>query len=86
MEYQIFLYIFQKKSAMATLGLKEMEKFLWKEEVRFYMKKYGTALLNCMPQFLANSFLGLNYISSVQTMYIYLNLIDLSKKNTFFSI
>ena len=37
-----------------------------------------------MPQFLANSFLGLNYISSVQTMYIYLNLIDLSKKNIFY--
>ena len=24
MEYQVFLYIFQKNSAMATLGLKEM--------------------------------------------------------------
>ena len=30
MEYQIFLCIFQKNSAMATLGLKEMAKFLWK--------------------------------------------------------
>ena len=29
MEYQIFLCIFQKNSAMATLGLKEMGKFLW---------------------------------------------------------
>ena len=29
MEYQVFLCIFQKNSAMATLGLKEMEKFLW---------------------------------------------------------
>ena len=29
MEYQLFLCIFQKKSAMATLGLKEMGKFLW---------------------------------------------------------
>ena len=28
MEYQVFLCIFQNKSAMATLGLKEMEKFL----------------------------------------------------------
>ena len=28
-EYQVFLCIFQKKSAMATLGLKEMGKFLW---------------------------------------------------------
>ena len=29
MEFQVFLCIFQKKSAMATLGLKEMGKFLW---------------------------------------------------------
>ena len=29
MEYQVFLCIYQKNSAMATLGLKEMEKFLW---------------------------------------------------------
>ena len=29
MEYQVFLYIFQKNSAMATLGLKEMGKLLW---------------------------------------------------------
>ena len=29
MEYQVFLYIFQKNSSMATLGLKEMGKFLW---------------------------------------------------------
>ena len=29
MEYQVFLCIFQKNSAMATYDLKEMEKFLW---------------------------------------------------------
>jgi hypothetical protein len=29
MKYQVFLCIFQKKLAMATLGLKEMGKFLW---------------------------------------------------------
>ena len=29
MEYQVFLCIFQNNSAMATLGLKEMGKFLW---------------------------------------------------------
>jgi hypothetical protein len=29
MEYQVFLCIFQKNSAMATLGLKEVGKFLW---------------------------------------------------------
>ena len=28
-EYQVFLCIFQKNSAMATLGLKEMEKLFW---------------------------------------------------------
>ena len=38
----------------------------------------------CMPQFLANSSLGLIYVFSVQTVFICLNLIDLSKKNTFF--
>ena len=29
MEYQVFLCIFQKNSAMATLGLNEMGKFSW---------------------------------------------------------
>ena len=29
MEYNVFLCILQKNSAMATLGLKEMGKFLW---------------------------------------------------------
>ena len=29
MEYQVFLCIFQKNSAMATLGSKETGKFLW---------------------------------------------------------
>ena len=29
MEYQVFFCIFQKNSAMAALGLKEMGKFLW---------------------------------------------------------
>ena len=29
MEYLVFLCIFQKNSAMATYGLKEMGKFLW---------------------------------------------------------
>ena len=29
MEYQVFLCIFKKNSAMATLDLKEMGKFLW---------------------------------------------------------
>ena len=29
MEYRVFLCIFEKNSAMATLGLKEMGKFVW---------------------------------------------------------
>ena len=33
MEYQGFLCIFQKKSAMATYGLKEMGKCLWNKSV-----------------------------------------------------
>ena len=31
MDYQVFLCIFQNNSAMATLGLKEMGKFLWED-------------------------------------------------------
>ena len=38
-----------------------------------------------MPRFLANSFLGLDHVFSVQAWYICLNLIDLSKKSTFCS-
>ena len=37
-----------------------------------------------MPRFLANSFLGLNYVFSVQVWYICLDLIDLSKKKVQF--
>ena len=40
MEYQVFLCIFQKTSAMATLGVKEMGKFLWegREKSLFFWK------------------------------------------------
>ena len=44
------------------------------------------ALLNCMPRFLANSFLGLDYVFRVQVWYNYLNLIDLSKKKSTFCL
>ena len=42
MEYQVFLCIFQNNSAMATLGLKEMGKFLWegREKSRLYLSEY----------------------------------------------
>ena len=33
-EYKVFLCIFQKNSAMATLGMKEMGKFLWEGRVK----------------------------------------------------
>ena len=39
MEYQVFFCIFQKKSAMATLGLKEMGKFLWELEKKSQFSK-----------------------------------------------
>ena len=51
-------------------------------EVRFYMK--GPSKLHAAIS--SKQFLGLNYFFRVQAMYIYLDLIDLSKKNTFFSI
>ena len=35
-EYQVFLFIFQKNSAMATLGLKEMGKFLWEGKKKVF--------------------------------------------------
>ena len=38
-----------------------------------------------MPRFLANSFLGLNYVFSIQVWYICLNLIDFSKKKFVYS-
>ena len=38
MEYQVFLCIFQKNSAMATLGLKKMGKFLWEGPISFKPK------------------------------------------------
>ncbi len=37
-------------------------------------------ILNVLPRFLANSFLGLNYVFSVQAWYICLNSIDFSKQ------
>ena len=36
LEYQVFLCIIQKNSAMATLGLKEMGKFLWEGREKVY--------------------------------------------------
>ena len=47
MEYQVFLCIFQKNSAMTTLGLKEMGKFLLegKEKVWYYEKLGWTPCL-----------------------------------------
>ena len=41
------------------------------------------ALLSWLHRFLANRYLGLNYVFSVQVWFICLNVIDLSKKSTF---
>jgi len=44
MEYQVFLCIFQKKSSMATLGLKEMGKFIWEGREKglpYYMFQFS---------------------------------------------
>ena len=49
MEYQVFLCIFQKNSAMATLGLKEMGKLLWegREKVLpYWLSQFSFAKLN----------------------------------------
>ena len=35
MEYQVFLCIFQRNLAMATIGLKKMGKFLWESREKF---------------------------------------------------
>ena len=48
MEYQVFLCIFQKKSSMATLGLKEMGKFLWEgreKGLSCWLSKFGKTKL-----------------------------------------
>ena len=48
MEYQVFLCIFQKNSAMATLGLKKMGKFLWEgreKSLPSWLSRYSFANL-----------------------------------------
>ena len=48
MEYQVFLCIFQKNSDMATLGLKEMGKFLWEgreKSLPSWLSQYSFAKL-----------------------------------------
>jgi len=49
MEYQVFFCIFQKNLAMATLGLKEMGKFLWEGRKKF-------CPVGCLSLVLLNSF------------------------------
>ena len=57
MEYQAFLCIFQKNSAMATLGLKEMGKFLLEGREKVWYHKSG---LDVMPLFLLGDLLRKN--------------------------
>jgi hypothetical protein len=48
MEYQVFPCILQKNSAMASLDLKEMEKFLWEGREKVlpcWLSQFGFAKL-----------------------------------------
>jgi len=55
MEYQVLLCIFQKNSAMATLGLKEMGKFLWEgrgKGLTWWLSRFNkTKLLQTIAKF-----------------------------------
>ena len=47
MGYQVFLCIFQKNTALATLGLKKMEKFLWEgreKTLPSWLSQFSSAL------------------------------------------
>ena len=73
------------------VNTKFKNRFIFKKKIipkfRLFLLIYINArvlkLQKWMPRFLANSFLALNYVFSVQMWYICLNLIDLSKKRTF---
>ena len=61
MEYQVFLCIFQKNSAMATLGLKEMGKFLWEgreKGLSCWLSQFSKTGLEAMPLFLLDDLLN----------------------------
>merc|ERR1719464_1287627 len=55
MEYLVLLCIFQKNSAMATLGLKEMGKFLWEgrgKGLTWWLSRFNkTKLLRTIAKF-----------------------------------
>ena len=70
MEYQVFLCIFQKNSAMATLGLKEMGKFLWEGREKglpCWLSQFSKTGLDAMPLFLLDDLL--NHRSRVFLLY-----------------
>ena len=78
MECQVFLCIFQKNSAMATLGLKEMGKFLWEgrekglqSSLRKCKTKSGIMKsgLDAMPLFLLDDLLRQKF-QKVAIMYV----------------
>ena len=51
MEYQVYLCIFEKISAMATLGLKEMGKFLWegrKKDLPCWLSQFNKTKLSML--------------------------------------
>ena len=48
MEYQVFLCIFQTNSGRATLGLKEMGKFLWEgreKDLPYWLSQFSKTKL-----------------------------------------
>ena len=80
---KIYTTSFYKKTNFRKKG----QVFIKKDEFSLVFQLRGLivyeVLLSWMPRFLANSFLGLNYVFSVQVWYICLNLIDLRKISTF---
>ena len=64
MEYQVFLCIFQKNSAKATLGSKEMGKLLWEGREKSFMKSG----LDAMPLFLLDDLL-INHLLCPQVVH-----------------
>jgi hypothetical protein len=57
MEYQVFLCIFPKNSAMATLCLKEMGKFLWEGKL-FSLPSQRNFPISFKPKVAIAKFIG----------------------------
>ena len=63
MEYQVFCCIFLKNSAMATLGLKEMGKFLWEgreNRLSYWLSQFGKTKLRQSTVWYYEKWVGLH--------------------------